>query len=176
MLQETALSMRAAQTPQPQEDISPRPLQIPKRESEHHLPDLPQIGPQPQGAVGGSCAMNPPSLSNMHCGGPIRQNREEAWQHLVRKHCTDRVPRSQCHTSNSRDLHHVLQQIEQPTLASPPAMNNSPWHWHNAKAMPTLIGRRGLWGCAGATSCELDVSSLNEHEQNHHGPNDNPRP
>ena len=45
-LRETALSITAAQIPQPQEDVSPRPLQIPMRESEHHLPDLPRIGPQ----------------------------------------------------------------------------------------------------------------------------------
>ena len=129
-LRETALSMTVAQIPQPQEDVSPRPLQIPKRESEHHLPDLPQICPQPQSAVGGPCAMNPPSLPNTqlcwcvtHCGDPVSPNREEAWQHLVPKHCTDRVPRSQCHTSNSRDPHHVLLQIGPPTRKRPTLAN-----------------------------------------------------
>ena len=123
------------------------------------------------GAVGGSCAMNPPSLPNTqvcwcvtHCGDPIRPQRGSV-----------AASRAGCH------VHDVTQatpetcimccrQIEQPTLASPPAMNNS--HWHNARAMPTMIGRRGLWGCAGATSCELD----DEREQNYHGPKDNPRP
>ena len=47
-LRETALSMTAAQIPQPQEHVSPRPLQIPMQESGRHLPDLPRFGLQPR--------------------------------------------------------------------------------------------------------------------------------
>ena len=44
-------SVHDREIPQPQKDVSPRPLQIP----------MPRIGPQSQGAVGGSCAMNRPT-------------------------------------------------------------------------------------------------------------------
>ena len=147
-LRETALSMTVAQFPQPQADVLPRPLQIPKRESEHHLPDLPQ-----------NRSATPRCRWRIMCNesAQLAQYAGVLVRDALRK---PNPPKQRSSVAASRA--EALQSGATFTMAPPPAMNNSPWHWHNARSMPTLIGRRGFWGCAGTTSCELDVSSLND--------------